>query len=90
MTFSRIKNLTSKNLPKISEAFTIVINLTHSNAWLEGVSLRPCRTPVLNEKLDCKKDNREEALSHDKHAVGVLKKRWYTGWPHSNRILSPD
>ena len=42
MTFSRIKNLTSKNLPKISEAFTIVINLTPSNAWLEGVSLRPC------------------------------------------------
>ena len=26
-------------------------------------------TPVLNEKLDCKKDNREEALSHDKHSV---------------------
>ena len=31
-------------------------------------------TPVLNEKLDCKKDNREEALSHDKHSVGVFKK----------------
>ena len=45
MTFSRIKNLTSKNLPKISEAFTIVINLTPSNAWLEGVSLRPWRSP---------------------------------------------
>ena len=41
MTVSRIKNLTSKNLPKISEAFTIVKNLTPSNAWFEGVSLRP-------------------------------------------------
>ena len=31
-------------------------------------------TPVLNEKLECKKDNREEALSHDKHSVGVFKR----------------
>jgi hypothetical protein len=30
-------------------------------------------TPVLNERLKCKKDNREEALSHDKHSVGVFK-----------------
>ena len=30
--------------------------------------------PVLNEKLNCKKDNREEALSYDKHSVGVFKK----------------
>ena len=41
MTFSRIKNLTSKNLPKISKEFTIVINLTPSDAWFEGVLLRP-------------------------------------------------
>ena len=41
-----VKKLT----PKISEEFTIVIlfivychNLTPSNAWFEGVSLRPCR-----------------------------------------------
>ena len=26
------------------------------------------------EKLECKKDNREEALSHDKHLVGVFKR----------------
>ena len=26
------------------------------------------------EKLECKKDNREEALSHDKHSVGVFKR----------------
>ena len=31
-------------------------------------------TPVLNEKLECKKDNREEALSHAKHSVGVFKR----------------
>ena len=31
-------------------------------------------TPVLKEKLECKKDNREEALSHDKHLVGVFKR----------------
>ena len=31
-------------------------------------------TPVLNEGLSCKKDTREEALSHDKHTVGVFKK----------------
>ena len=31
-------------------------------------------TPVLNEKLECKKDNREEALSHDKHSVRVFKR----------------
>ena len=41
MTFSKIKNLTSKSLPKTSEAFAIVINLTPSNAWFEGVLLRP-------------------------------------------------
>ena len=31
-------------------------------------------TPVLNEKLDCKIDNREEALGHDKHSIGVYRK----------------
>ena len=31
-------------------------------------------TPILNEKLERKKDNREEALSHDKHSVGVSKR----------------
>ena len=31
-------------------------------------------TPVLNEKLDCKKDNREEALGHNKHSIGVYRK----------------
>ena len=31
-------------------------------------------TPVLNEKLNCKTDNRDEALSYDKHSVGVFKK----------------
>ena len=41
MTSSRIKNLTSKNLPKISEAFIIAINLTPLNAWLERVLLSP-------------------------------------------------
>ena len=27
-----------------------------------------------NEKLDWKKDDREEALSYDKHAVGIFRK----------------
>ena len=27
---------------------------------------------VINEKFDCKKDDREEALSYDKHAVGLF------------------
>ena len=31
-------------------------------------------TPVLNEKLDCKKDNREEALGNNKHSIGVYRK----------------
>ena len=31
-------------------------------------------TPVLNAKLNCKKDNREEALSYDEHSVRVFKK----------------
>ena len=31
-------------------------------------------TPILNEKLNCKKDNREEALSNDNYSVGVFKK----------------
>ena len=30
--------------------------------------------PVLNEKLDCKKDYREDALDHDKHSIGVYRK----------------
>ena len=30
--------------------------------------------PLLNEMLNCKKDNREEALSYDEHSVGVFKK----------------
>ena len=29
---------------------------------------------MLNEKLDCKKDNREEAVGHDKHSIGVYRK----------------
>ena len=29
---------------------------------------------VLNEKLNCKRDNREEALSYDEHCVGVFNK----------------
>ena len=31
-------------------------------------------TPVLNEKLNYKKNNQEEALSYNKHSVGVFKK----------------
>ena len=31
-------------------------------------------TPVLNEKANCKNDNREEAISYDKHSAGVFKK----------------
>ena len=31
ITFSRIKNLMSKNLPKISDEFTVVIDMTPSN-----------------------------------------------------------
>ena len=34
------KKFDLKNLPKISEAFTIAINLTPSSAWFKGVSLR--------------------------------------------------
>lgn len=30
-------------------------------------------TPVLNQKLNCKKENREEALSYDDPSVGVFK-----------------
>ena len=30
-------------------------------------------TPSLGEILQCKKDNRQEALDHDEHAVGVHK-----------------
>ena len=37
-------------------------------------------TLLLNGKLDCKKDNREEALSYDKHSVGVFKKGWNPCW----------
>ena len=29
--------------------------------------------PILGEILQCKKDNRQEALDHDEHAVGVYK-----------------
>ena len=29
---------------------------------------------VVSEKLNCKKDDRKEALSYDKHTVGVFKK----------------
>ena len=31
-------------------------------------------TPVLNEKLSSKKDNREKSLSYDEHSVEVFKK----------------
>ena len=31
-------------------------------------------TPELNEKLDCKKDNQEEALGQDKHSIRVYRK----------------
>ena len=31
-------------------------------------------TSMLKEKLDCKKDNREEVLGHNKHSIGVYRK----------------
>ena len=43
------KKFDVKNLPNISKASTIVINLTPSNAWCEGVSLRPCLL-IFNER----------------------------------------
>ena len=41
MTSSKTKNLTSKNLPKISEQGTILLNVTPSSAWFEGVTVTP-------------------------------------------------
>ena len=51
MAFLRIKNLTSKNLPKTSETFTIVINLAPSNDYSEGVLLRPWTSSIYRRKL---------------------------------------
>ena len=41
-TFENKKFYVKKLTKNIGRVFTIVINLTLSNAWFEGVSLRPC------------------------------------------------
>ena len=57
-----MKNLTSKNLPKISEVFTIVINLIPWNAWFERFSLRhwsftSIQLDTTNTYIVCKSPN---------------------------------
>ena len=43
--------------------------------WQKGtVCLQNKLDSALNEKLNCKNDNREEALIYDNHSVGFLKK----------------
>ena len=44
--------------------FTIKVHHIYKTTWFS----------VINEKLDCKEDEREEALSCDKCATGVFKK----------------
>ena len=46
--------------------FTVTIRVHHvsKTTWIS----------VINEKLDCKEDDREEALGCDKYATGVFKK----------------
>ena len=48
MTLSRIKNMTSKNLYQKYRKSFFTNNLTPSNAWFEGVSLR---LAILSENL---------------------------------------
>ena len=45
-------------------------------------------TPILDEVLICKKDNREEAKEYDLHAVGVYKESpdEGTGAPNENIV----
>ena len=40
-----------KLIPKITEEFTIVTNLTPSNAWFEEVSLSPRKTCIVFQNL---------------------------------------
>ena len=81
MKLARINNLTSKNLPKISAAFTIVINLTTSNAYFEGVSLRPSNgflSPYGENCLDVLTDftilNYLNNLQLRNYGVNIIKK----------------
>ena len=48
---------------RIEFTFTIRVHHVHKTTWLS----------VINEKLHCKEDDQEEALSCDKYATGVFK-----------------
>ena len=67
-----------KTLMKTSRTEIINYEMLYETEFTCGIRghhvYQTTSTPVLNEKLDCKKDNREGALSHDKHSVGVFKK----------------
>ena len=41
---------------------------------VKGLTLFIKPPALLNEKLDCKKNGREETLSHGKHVIEVFKK----------------
>ena len=60
-----------QTLMKMSQTEIINCEMLYKIEFMCGVRghhvYKTTWTPVLNEKLDCKKDNREEALSHDKH-----------------------
>ena len=49
---------------RIEFTFNIRVRHVYKTTWFS----------VINEKLDCKEEGREEALSCDKYAAGVFKK----------------
>ena len=53
--------------------FNMVYNIDFECAIREHHVYKSCWTPSVGVKLKCKKDDREEALDYDSHAVGVFK-----------------
>ena len=81
--FKFLKTLKTKTI-KISRTAIVNLEMVYKIEFtcvIRGYDVYKTNwTPVLNEKLNCKKktnnnnNNREEALSYDKHSVGVFKK----------------
>ena len=70
-------NLNTKTI-KMSQTVIVNFEMVYKYEFTCGIRghhvYKTNWTHVLNERLNCKKDNHKEALSYDKDSVGVFKK----------------
>ena len=70
-TKSEILKILKTKVTKISRTAIVNFEMMYKIEFTCGI--RTNWTPAFNEKLNCKKGKWEEALSYDKHSVGVFK-----------------